>query len=166
MLAGTTTGIEPVYAVAYKRRYLTNGTVWKYQYAVDHCAEGIIREYGVDPESIESAIDLATDYERRIKFQYDVQNYVDMAISSTINLPGWGTDLNNPDTVKPFAATLARYASGLRGFTVYPDGSRGGQPLTKVAFKDAVDNLGQEFDEHLETHDICEITGHGGSCGV
>jgi ribonucleoside-diphosphate reductase alpha chain len=45
MLAGTTTGIEPVYAVAYKRRYLTNGTRWKYQYAVDHTAQGLIEQY-------------------------------------------------------------------------------------------------------------------------
>ena len=44
MLAGTTTGIEPVYAVAYRRRYLVNGRSWKYQYAVDNCAEGLIRD--------------------------------------------------------------------------------------------------------------------------
>jgi len=166
MLAGTTTGIEPVYAVAYRRRYLTNGHQWKYQYAVDHCAQGLIHDLGVEPENIESAIDLAKDYERRIKFQADVQDYVDMSISSTINLPSWGSDLNNPDTVRPFANTLAKYASRLRGFTCYPDGSRGGQPLTSVDYKEAVDKLGKEFDEHLETNDVCDITGHGGSCGV
>lgn len=166
MLAGTTTGIEPVYAVAYRRRYLVNGRSWKYQYAVDSCAEGLIRELGVEPERIESAIDLAGDYERRIKFQYDVQRYVDMAISSTINLPAWGSRLNNPDTVRPFADTLARYASGLRGFTVYPDGSRGGQPLTSVDYHEAKDKLGTEFDEHIETNDVCDITGKGGSCGI
>lgn len=166
MLAGTTTGIEPVYAVAYRRRYLTNGQVWKFQFAVDATAEGLIREYGVDPGSIESAIDLAADYERRIKFQADVQDYVDMSISSTINLPSWGSDLNNPDTVKPFADTLAKYAHRLRGFTCYPDGSRGGQPLTSVPYEEAKAKLGQEFSEHLETNDICDITGKGGSCGI
>lgn len=166
MLAGTTTGIEPVYAVAYKRRYLSSGHKWKYQFAVDHTAEGLIREFGVAPETIESAIDLAQDFERRIKFQADVQDYVDMSISSTINLPGWGSDLNNPDTVKPFAETLAKYASRLRGFTCYPDGSRGGQPLTSVPYSEAKEKLGQEFEEHLEVHDVCDITGKGGSCGV
>lgn len=166
MLAGTTTGIEPVYAVAYRRRYLVNGQSWKYQFAVDQCAEGLIRQFGVDPERIESAIDLASDYERRIRFQYDVQSYVDQAISSTINLPAWGSKLNNPDTVEPFAATLAKYARGLRGFTCYPDGSRGGQPLTSVSYKEAKEKLGQEFDEHLEVLDVCDITGKGGSCGV
>lgn len=166
MLAGTTTGIEPVYAVAYRRRYLVNGRSWKYQYAVDNCAEGIIREFGVEPERIESAIDLAGDYERRIKFQADVQDYVDMAISSTINLPAFGTKHNNPDMVDKFASTLASYASRLRGFTAYPDGSRGGQPLTPVDYQEAKLKLGEEFDEHIEANDVCDITGKGGSCGV
>jgi hypothetical protein len=29
-----------------------------------------------------------------------------------------------------------------------------------------VEKLGEEFDEHVETHDICDISGTGGSCGV
>ena len=164
-MAGTTTGIEPLFAVAYKRRYLTNGTRWKYQYVVDSAAQELIDIYGVKPESIESAIDLAPDYERRIKFQADVQDYVDMSISSTINLPEWGSKVNNPDTVKDFANTLAKYAHRLRGFTCYPDGARGGQPLTSVPYHEAVERLGEEFEEHVETHDICDITA-GGTCGA
>lgn len=163
MLAGTTTGIEPLYAVAYKRRYLTQGTKWKYQFAVDHIAKHMIEDYGVDPDKIECAIDLAKDYERRIKFQADIQDYVDMSISSTINLPAYG---NQSFTPKEFAGTLAKYASRLRGFTCYPDGARGGQPLTSVAYREAVDKLGKEFDEHVEYNDICEIGNRGGTCGV
>jgi ribonucleoside-diphosphate reductase alpha chain len=166
MLAGTTTGIEPVYAVAYKRRYLVNGRTWKYQYAVDHAAQEMIELYGTDPSKIESAIDLAGDPERRIRFQADVQDYIDMSISSTLNLPAWGTRTNNPDTVRPFAEVLARYAPRLRGFTVYPDGSRGGQPLTSVSYHEVKDRLGSEFEEHVEGNDVCDITGKGGSCGV
>ena len=166
MLAGTTTGIEPIYAVAYKRRYLKGGTRWHYQYAIDHAAETVIQETGVNPDDIESAIDLATDFERRIRFQADVQDYVDMSISSTINLPAYGTSGNNEDLVVPFANTLAKYASRLRGFTCYPDGSRGGQPLTSVPYSEAKDKLGVEYEEGLEYNDICDITGHGGSCGV
>ena len=166
ILAGTTTGIEPLYAVAYKRRYLKNGTRWHYQYVVDSTAQELIDLYGVDPENIDSAVDLSQDYEKRIKFQADVQDYVDMSISSTINLPAWGSRFNNEDTVDPFAQTLAKYATRLRGFTCYPDGARGGQPLSSVPYKDAVSALGEEFEESLQTHDICDITGHGGSCGV
>jgi len=166
ILAGTTTGIEPVFAVAYRRRYLKSGSKWHYQYVVDSAAQDLIDHYGVNPENIESAIDLAGDPERRIKFQADVQDYVDMSISSTINLPQWGSKENNEDTVEGFGDILSRYAHRLRGFTCYPDGSRGGQPLVSVPYSDAVDKLGEEFEEHVATHDICDITGHGGSCGV
>jgi ribonucleoside-diphosphate reductase alpha chain len=166
ILAGTSTGIEPIFAVAYKRRYLKGGSKWHYQYVVDSAAQEIINLYGTSPDKIESALDLASDYKRRIKFQADVQDYVDMSISSTINLPEWGSKLNNEDTVEDFANTLASYAHRLRGFTVYPDGCRGGQPLSSVPYGEAVDKLGEEFEEGLETHDICDITGHGGSCGV
>lgn len=166
ILAGTTTGIEPLFAVAYKRRYLKGSNDWHYQYVVDGTAQELIDLYGVEPENIESAIDLASDYERRIKFQADVQDYVDQSISSTINLPAWGSELNNPDTVPEFARTLAQYAPRLRGFTCYPDGARGGQPLTSVPYADAVASLGQEFREDVEFTDICDITGKGGSCGV
>ena len=69
-------------------------------------------------------------------------------------------------TVKPFAETLAKYAHGLRGFTCYPDGARGGQPLTHCTYEEAVDKLGEEFEESVEAHDICEISGHGGICNA
>lgn len=163
ILAGTTTGIEPLFAVAYKRRFLTEGTKWKYQFVVDPTAQDLINRYGVKPEQVTSALDLATDYERRIKFQADIQDYVDMSISSTINLPSWGTPTNNSDRVTEFATTLAKYAPRLRGFTCYPDGSRGGQPLTPVPYEEAIKHKDAIYDEVI---DICEFTGHGGSCGV
>lgn len=162
ILAGTTTGIEPLYAVAYKRRYLTDGTKWKYQFVVDSTADQLIREYGLDPESIETASDLASDYERRIKFQADVQDYVDMSISSTINLPAWGSRDNNDSLVEKFASVLANYAPRLRGFTCYPDGSRGGQPITKVEYAEALKHKDIIFEEN----DICDLSGKGGVCGV
>jgi ribonucleoside-diphosphate reductase alpha chain len=162
ILASTTTGIEPLFAVAYKRRYLTNGTKWKYQYVVDGTADRLIKEYGLKPEDIDTAYKLSNDYERRIKFQADIQDYVDMSISSTINLPTWGTEGNNEDKVTEFANTLAKYATRLRGFTAYPDGSRGGQPISECDYDTAIKNVGTVFEEM----DICEYTGHGGSCGV
>lgn len=165
IIAGTTTGIEPVYAVAYKRRYLSGSNRWTYQFAVDYAAKSLIEQYGVDPDKIESSIDLANDYERRIKFQADVQDYVDMSISSTINLPAYNTGINNPDFVKSFAKVLSNYASRLRGFTCYPDGARGGQPLTPMHYADVIHKLGEEFEEHAEVNDVCEITGSG-YCGL
>lgn len=161
ILAGTTTGIEPLFAVAYKRRFLTEGTRWKYQFVVDGTAQSLIDQYSVDPNKIESALDLSTNYEQRIKFQADIQDYVDMSISSTINLPSWGSSANNEGTVGGFTRTLARYAPRLRGFTCYPDGSRGGQPLTSVPYEEALKHKDVVYDEM----DVCEWTGKGGSCG-
>lgn len=163
IMAGTSTGIEPIFSVAYKRRYL-KGTKWHYQYVVDGSAKDLIERYDANPDTIDSALSLADDYERRIKFQADIQDYVDMSISSTINLPSWNSRTNNEDLVVPFANTLAKYAHRLRGFTCYPDGSRGGQPLTSVPYQEAVKQLGTEYEEQF--HDICDISGHGGSCGL
>ena len=159
ILAGTTTGIEPLYSVAYKRRYLTEGTKWKYEYVVDATAENLIQKYSIDPNTIETSLSLSKDIEKRIKFQAEVQEYVDMAISSTINLPSWGSEDNNEDKVLEFAGILAKYAHRLRGFTAYPDGSRGGQPLTTVTYNEAMKHKGVVFDEHEES---CK----GGICGV
>jgi len=161
ILAGTTTGIEPLFAVAYKRRFLTEGTKWKYQFVVDGTANLLINEYGVNPSSIQSALDLSNDPEKRIKFQADIQDYVDMSISSTINLPSWGSKGNNESTVAEFGAVLAKYAPRLRGFTCYPDGSRGGQPLTSVPYEEAI----KHKDIVYEEIDVCDYTGKGGSCG-
>ena len=165
ILGGTSTGIEPIFAVAYKRRYLKNKR-WHYQYVVDSAAQEMVELYDIKPDQIESALDLAKDYERRLSFQANVQEYVDMAISSTINLPKWGTENNNEDGVDNFTQTLARYAHRLRGFTCFPDGCRGGQPLTSLPYQEALEKLGEEFEDNIQVHDICDISGSGGVCGV
>ena len=165
ILAGTTTGIEPLFSVAYKRRFL-KGTKWHYQFVIDGTTQELINQYGLRPDDLDTALSMSTDYERRIRFQADTQQYVDHAISSTINLSPWGSDTNNEDKVDAFANTLARYCHRLRGFTVYPDGSRGGQPLTPVSYKDAKARLNETFEEGIEVHDICDIQGRGGTCGA
>lgn len=154
----TTTGIEPLFAVAYRRRFLRGSQNWHYQYVVDGTAKTLIEETGIDPSKIDTAYGMANDFERRIRFQADIQDYVDMAISSTINIPKWGSDLNNEDKVKDFASTLSKYAHRLRGFTVYPDGSRGGQPITECPYEEAI-----SYGDHIyEENDACK----GGVCGI
>jgi ribonucleoside-diphosphate reductase alpha chain len=157
IVAETTTGIEPIFAVAFKRRYLEhalNGT-WKFQYVIDPTAARLVAE-GVEPEAIEDAYTLAYDVERRIAFQAYVQQYVDHAISSTINLPRNADALYDPTD---FAATLYEYLPRLRGVTCYPDGARGGQPLTVVPYEVAVEHEGVVFEE---AEDKCV----GGVCGA
>jgi ribonucleoside-diphosphate reductase alpha chain len=141
----TTTGMEPIFCVAYKRRYL-KGQVVHYQYVVDPTAKRLI-DSGVSPEAIEDAYSLAENVERRVEFQAWLQKYVDHAISSTINLPSWGSELNNQDRVLEFGDMLMKYLPQLRGVTTYPDGSRGGQPLSPVSYKTAIKHIGEVFIE-------------------
>jgi ribonucleoside-diphosphate reductase alpha chain len=126
IVAETTSGIEPLFAPAYERRYLTK--------------QGFQTEILVDPIAArywEKGIRLneyahVIDYDTRIKFQHTVQQYVDNGISSTVNLPDTH---QNP---KEFGATLMKYLPGLRGITTFPNGSRGLQPITPVDFEYAL----------------------------
>jgi ribonucleoside-diphosphate reductase alpha chain len=155
ILAETTTGIEPLFCKAYKRRYLKDKN-WVYQYVVDGTVKRLL-DRGVPMEQIKDSYDLT--FKQRVKFQADVQNYVDMSISSTCNLPEWGTENNNEETLKKDSKLLLKYAKRLRGFTVYPNNSRGGQPLTRIELKTALDKEGVVFEENEET---CI----GGVCGI
>lgn len=156
IIAETTTGIEPIFCVAYKRRYLASGKDWKYQYVIDPTAKRLIEHDGVKPESIEDAYSLAYNVEKRIGMQAFIQQYVDHGISSTINLPYVTTDQSEVDE---FGKMLYKYLPQLRGVTCYPDGARGGQPLTAVPYETAVGQEGVVFEESEER---CV----GGACGV
>ena len=150
----TTGGIEPVYSVAFQRRYLTPDG-WKKQYVVDFVAEKM-HELGIDVNSIEDAYSLSLDVERRIRFQSFIQKYVDNSISSTINLPAFGS-AGNDDYVS-FGNTLMEYLPTLRGITVYPNGARGGQPLTPIDFNYAVSKKGVVFEGNEDCADgVCGL---------
>ncbi len=155
IIAETTTGIEPLFCKAYKRRYYKDGR-WMFQYVVDGSVKRLL-EQGVKLEDITDSYDLT--FKQRVKFQADVQNYVDMAISSTCNMPSWGSELNNEETLDKNSQVLLKYAKRLRGFTVYPDGCRGGQPLTRVSLDEALADEGKVFEEN-ETNCI------NGVCGI
>lgn len=168
IMAETTGGIEPMLCAAYKRRYL-KGDSWHYQYVIDPAAKRLI-DKGVKAEHIEDAYDLAKEPERRVRFQTHLQKYVDHAISSTINLPPWGSEDNNESHVIPFGDMLIRYLPQMRGITTYPDGARGGQPINPVKIGTALKHLNKEFQENgdsdvsFETGNVCDLTGSG-VCG-
>lgn len=155
ILAETTTGLEPLFCKAYKRRYFDQG-IWKYQFVVDGAVKRLL-EQGVSIDNIQDSYDIS--FKERVKFQADLQQYVDMSISSTCNVSPWGSEDNNETTLKKNAMILLKYAKRLRGFTLYPDGCRGGQPLTKVSLSEALANEGTVFEEK-----VSECV--GGVCGL
>lgn len=156
IVAETTTGIEPIFCVAYRRRYLAGGKSWKYQYVIDPTAQRLIDEFNVDPNNIEDAYSLAYNVEKRINMQAFIQSFVDHGISSTINGPYPIEDEKEADA---FAKMLYKYLPSLRGITYYPDGARGGQPLTTVPYEIAIKHRGVVFEEGEER---CK----GGVCGA
>jgi ribonucleoside-diphosphate reductase alpha chain len=157
IIAETTTGVEPVFCTAYKRRFLGANQKWQYSYVVDPTVARLVTEKGISPEDIEDSYSLSRDVERRISMQAFVQDFVDQAISSTINLPEWGEPGNN--NAKEFSRILLKYLPRLRGVTVYPEGARSGQPIVPVRYETAVkhkDVVFQEFDDRCK-EGVCGI---------
>ena len=155
IIAESTTGIEPLFCKSYKRRYYKNEN-WQYEYVIDGSVKRLM-DKGIKIEEIKDSGDIL--FKDRVKFQADVQNYVDMSISSTCNMTAWGSETNNESTLEGYSKTLLKYAKRLRGFTCYPDGCRSGQPLERVDLKLAMEQEGKVFEEK-ETQCV------GGVCGV
>ena len=55
IIGETTTGIEPVFALAFKRRYLVEGDKWHYQYVVDPTAHRLVSEGWCEVDDVEDA---------------------------------------------------------------------------------------------------------------
>lgn len=160
IVAETTTGLENLFSGAYLRRVYNRG-IWEESVVIDPTARRLVAQ-GVDPDEIDaqSAQTMAADPGRRMAMQAFLQGYVDHGISSTINLPAWGSPLNNPDTVRAFGDTLIKFLPRLRGITAYPDGARSGQPLTPVPLREAL----RAEQAEAGVMDVCDL--RGGSCGA
>jgi ribonucleoside-diphosphate reductase alpha chain len=117
LIAGVSSGIEPVFAFEYERHVL--GTVLKEV----HPLYRQLREEGrgLDPEVFVTALQVAPDWHVRIQAAF--QKYVDNAVSKTINFPFEAT----VEDVK--GAFLLAHGLGCKGITVYRDKSRRSQVL-------------------------------------
>ena len=156
LVAETTSGIEAMNCVAYKRTYYENDKQM-YEYVIDKAGKMAMEKYGYTPEDMEDAYTLSEDLETRISFQARVQDFVDMGISSTATLPKWGTEKNNESTIDKLADLIVKYGKRLRGFTVYPDGCKYGQPIIKVPYEEAWNNVGKKFEFNTPKH--CSLEG-------
>lgn len=142
----TTSGVEPIYCVAYKRRYI-DGFKRRFQYVIDPTARRLV-EMGVKPADIEDTYSLSRDLSRRLEVQARLQEYVDQAISNTINLTPYGTEGNRD--VESFMAAIKPFLPRLKGLACYPDGARSGQPLSPVGYDEAKEQVGVIFEEDGE----------------
>ena len=121
IVARVTSGIEPIFATSYNRRVKKNDSYGREfeEYTVYH---PIIKElYGNDenlPDHVVTAHNIDPYF--RVKMQGAIQKYIDSSISSTVNL---SEDIT-VDTVADIYMTA--YENGLKGITVYREGSREG----------------------------------------
>tara|TARA_B100001287_G_scaffold269649_1_gene267352 strand:- start:1434 stop:2669 length:1236 start_codon:yes stop_codon:yes gene_type:complete len=126
IVARVTSGVEPIFATSYKRMVKKNdggyGKEFE-QYTVYH---PIIKElFGTDenlPEYVTTAHNIDPFF--RVKMQGTVQKYIDSSISSTVNLQ---EDIP-VETVADIY--MKAYENGLKGITVYREGSREGILIT------------------------------------
>ncbi len=128
IVARVTSGVEPIFATSYKRRVKENkgyGKTFK-EYKVYHPV--IQKLYGTDenlPDHVVTAHKIDPYF--RVKMQGSIQKYIDSSISSTVNLA-------NEITVETIADIyMTAYKSGLKGITVYREGSREGILITNDA---------------------------------
>jgi ribonucleoside-diphosphate reductase alpha chain len=143
IIAGCSSGIEPIFAVSYVRTVMEGTKLievnpyfekiakergfWKRELMERIADKGSIQDFDEVPEDVKKLFTTAhhiTPHEH-IKMQAAFQRYVDNAVSKTVNFPNGATT----EDVKE--VYLFAYEYGCKGVTVYRDGSREQQVLSK-----------------------------------
>lgn len=119
IVAQSSSGVEPIFQTSYKRRVKQDDGETFSEYTVYH---PLIEELFGDDEELPEHMVTAHDIDPyfRVRMQGTIQRWVDSAISSTVNLP-------NDVSVETVADIyITAYKAGLKGITVYREGSREG----------------------------------------
>jgi ribonucleoside-diphosphate reductase alpha chain len=167
-LAGCTNGLEPIFALYYVRR---SESLSREYYTVLHpLVAEYARMHGLDLKGLQDTSDphgylksklpahFVTAHEidpiKRVDMQAALQRHIDQSISSTVNLPREAT----AETVE--RVYFHAWKAGLKGISVYREGSREGVLLTPeearrrhqlVALADRVDSLARAAIPDLPT---------------
>jgi ribonucleoside-diphosphate reductase alpha chain len=145
ILAGCSGGIEPLFSLAFERHILDGRRLWEVHPAFERVArdggfyseeliahaavQGSIQDRADVPAEIRRVFVCARDVapRRHVAMQEAFQEFIDGAISKTINLPA-GASAADVDEVYRLA-----FDAGCKGVTVYRDGCRAGQPMALVS---------------------------------
>lgn len=126
MVSGVSTGVEPLFAPVYWRRYnkpTEDGSIKKAKELV------VTPEFERFGELAEGAYDVSV--RDHLEMQKIVQAHVDNAVSKTINLP-------KDYPIEELSNLWLEYLPYCKGFTFYREGSRGEEPLEYIKLEDAV----------------------------
>lgn len=175
IVAGCSGGIEPLYALAYERHVLEEQTlvetnrrfeararsegVWTPELRHRILHGGRVRDDTTLPEPLRRLFPTAHEIppEWHIRVQAAFQAHIDNAVSKTINLPE-GASVEDVRRAYELAFDL-----GCKGITVYREGSKAGQVLTRVA---AESGRCPECGTHLEFSEgasLCRACGFSSS---
>lgn len=141
LIAGCSSGIEPIFAISYIRNVMDKDELIEINPVFEEVSrkkniytpelmkkiarEGSLKNIEGIPEDIKkvfvTAHDIVPDWHIRIQAAF--QEYTDNAVSKTINFPKSATEN------EVMQAYLLAYRSGLKGITIYRDGSREAQVL-------------------------------------
>jgi len=149
IIAGCSSGIEPLFALAFTRTVMEGTELVEVNPLLEQVAvargfdspeimkevasKGSLHEVSGLPDDVQEVFVTSHDIdpEWHIKMQSAFQKYTDNAVSKTVNFP-------NSATVEDVAEVyISAYKLGCKGVTVYRDGSRDVQVLTKGSEKPA-----------------------------
>ncbi len=143
ILAGCSSGVEPVFALVYTRR---SKSLSEGEFKVFH---PLVKEH-MDVSGIASEQKLPSYFvtahqikpEMRVKMQAAIQKHIDTAISSTVNLPQEIT----PEEVERIF--MLAWKLGCKGITIYREGSREGilETASPAKKQDALTTEQKEFE--------------------
>lgn len=111
-------GIEPCFKISYTRAMRKQGSEETEQLTIYHQAVQDCIDAGGDISVFVEANNV--DWESRVRMQAACQKHIDHSISSTVNLPA-GTPEETVSNIY-----MKAWESGLKGITIYVEGSRTG----------------------------------------
>jgi ribonucleoside-diphosphate reductase alpha chain len=141
IVSRVTSGVEPIFATSYKRRVKKNDSYGRSfdEYKVVHPV--INQLFGGDedlPDYVVTSHNIDPYF--RVKMQSVIQKYIDSSISSTVNL----SENITVDTIADIY--MKAYKTGLKGITVYREGSREGILITDKPKEEAAPDETQKIE--------------------
>lgn len=162
IVAGCSSGIEPLFQPVYKRCYNQHKDMHdndKRDEAIEIVVHPLLKKFLKTRRSIkhfQGAHDITP--EEHLAMQLVCQQHIDNSISKTINLP-------SDYPIEQLSKEVRQYIGELKGITIYRDGSKGKSPLISLPLSEAKQYL-EQMEEKAAVNDcpsgMCEIV-EGGS---